>query len=120
MTATTFSIRPERTVHPTCPHDCPDTCAMLVTVHCGVATQVRGDPAHPTTQGVLCSTVSRTPARTYSADRVLHPRRRVGPKGTPAIAIDPYRSLAAEKSDWHLAPGTRHRSPAPKRHWRSG
>ena len=116
MTAMTFSSHPERTVHQTC----PDTCAMMVTVQVGVATQVRDDPAHPTTQGVLCSTVSRTPARTYSADRVLHPRRRVGPKGTPAIAIDPYRSLAAEKSDWHLAPGTRHRSPAPKRHWRSG
>ena len=81
MTATTFSIRPERTVHPTCPHDCPDTCAMLVTVHCGVATQVRGDPAHPTTQGVLCSKVSRTLERTYSADRVLHPMPCPGPKG---------------------------------------
>ena len=81
MSAATLPIHAERTVHQTCPHDCPDTCAMLVTVQDGVATQVRGDPAHPTTQGVLCTKVSRTLERTYSADRVLHPMRRVGPKG---------------------------------------
>ena len=81
MSAAAFPILPEHTVHQTCPHDCPDTCAMLVTVQGGVATQVRGDPAHPTTQGVLCTKVSRTLERTYSADRMLHPMRRVGPKG---------------------------------------
>src|ERR1700710_1589774 len=64
-----------------CPHDCPDSCAMLVTVQDGIATQVRGDPDHPTTQGTLCTKVSRYLERTYSPDRVLHPLRRVGPKG---------------------------------------
>jgi anaerobic selenocysteine-containing dehydrogenase len=64
-----------------CPHDCPDTCAMLVTVENGVATKVRGDPDHPTTAGVLCTKVSRYTERTYHAERLLHPMRRVGPKG---------------------------------------
>ena len=54
-----MTIAGERVVHGTCPHDCPDTCAMLITVKDGVATKVRGDPAHPTTQGVLCTKVSR-------------------------------------------------------------
>ena len=71
----------ERIVHGTCPHDCPDTCAMLITVKDGVATKVRGDPDHPTTQGVLCTKVSRYLERTYSPDRVLYPMRRVGGKG---------------------------------------
>ncbi|QHJ00812.1 molybdopterin-dependent oxidoreductase [Xylophilus rhododendri] len=71
----------ERVVHGTCPHDCPDTCAMLITVKDGVATKVKGDPAHPTTQGALCTKVSRYLERTYSPDRLLHPMRRVGPKG---------------------------------------
>src|SRR5690606_30676854 len=70
--------------HAACPHDCPDTCAMLVTVVDGVATQVRGDPAHPPTQGVLCTKVSRYLERTYSPDRILHPLRRIGPKGRGA------------------------------------
>ena len=38
-----------------CPHDCPDTCALLVTVEDGRATRVQGDPDHPTTAGVLCT-----------------------------------------------------------------
>lgn len=54
---------------------------MLVTVEDGVATQVRGDPDHPTTAGVLCTKVSRYTERTYHKDRVLHPLRRVGRKG---------------------------------------
>ncbi len=64
-----------------CPHDCPDTCAMLVTVENGVATKVRGDPDHPTTAGVLCTKVARYTERTYHAERLLYPMRRIGPKG---------------------------------------
>jgi anaerobic selenocysteine-containing dehydrogenase len=68
-------------VRATCPHDCPDTCALLVTVEDGVATEVKGDPDHPTTAGVLCTKVSRYLERTYHPDRLLHPLRRVGKKG---------------------------------------
>jgi anaerobic selenocysteine-containing dehydrogenase len=68
-------------VRAACPHDCPDTCALLVTVENGVATEVRGDPDHPTTAGVLCTKVSRYAERTYHSERLLHPMRRVGRKG---------------------------------------
>ena len=68
-------------VRATCPHDCPDTCALLVKVDNGVATEVKGDPEHPTTAGVLCTKVSRYIDRTYHPDRVLYPMRRVGRKG---------------------------------------
>ena len=64
-----------------CPHDCPDTCALLTTVENGVAVKVQGNPAHPHTGGVLCTKVSRYPERTYHPERVLQPLRRVGPKG---------------------------------------
>lgn len=65
-----------------CPHDCPDTCAMLVTVKNGVATEIKGDPDHPNTAGVLCTKVSRYLQRTYHADRLLYPMRRIGAKGS--------------------------------------
>jgi anaerobic selenocysteine-containing dehydrogenase len=39
------------TVRGACPHDCPDTCAMLVSVRGGRAVEVRGDPGHPFTRG---------------------------------------------------------------------
>ena len=72
-------------VRAACPHDCPDTCAMLVTVReqdgRRVAVKIAGDPEHPTTAGVLCTKVSRYLERTYHPDRLLHPLRRIGPKG---------------------------------------
>lgn len=71
-----------RVVRAACPHDCPDTCAMHVTVENGVAIKVQGDPDHPTTKGVLCTKVSRYTERTYHPDRLLHPLKRVGPKGS--------------------------------------
>ncbi len=71
-----------RTVHAACPHDCPDTCAIRVTVDRGVAVRVQGDPDHPPTHGALCTKVARYTERTYHPDRLLHPLRRVGPKGS--------------------------------------
>ncbi len=54
---------------------------MLVTVENGRAIEIRGDPSHPPTQGVLCTKVARYLDRTYSDARVLHPMRRIGRKG---------------------------------------
>src|SRR5262249_41087143 len=72
-------------VHAACPHDCPDTCAMLVTVRKEgerkVAIRIAGAPDHATTRGTLCTKVSRYLERTYHPERVLYPQRRVGRKG---------------------------------------
>ncbi len=70
-----------RLVRAACPHDCPDTCAMLVTVADGRAIEVRGDPDHPNTAGVLCTKVSRYVERTYHPERLLYPLKRIGRKG---------------------------------------
>jgi len=64
-----------------CPHDCPDTCAMRVTVENGRATKVTGDPDHPPTQGVLCTKVSRYADRVHHPRRLSVPMKRVGRKG---------------------------------------
>jgi anaerobic selenocysteine-containing dehydrogenase len=64
-----------------CPHDCPDTCAMLVTVQDGVATKIQGDPSMPFTDGTLCTKVAHYLERTYAPDRLLYPMRRIGKKG---------------------------------------
>src|SRR5512144_119593 len=70
------------TVRAACPHDCPDTCAIRVTVEDGRAIRVQGDPDHPTTHGALCTKVSRYAERSYHPERVLQPLKRVGPKGS--------------------------------------
>jgi len=69
-------------VRAACPHDCPDTCGMLVTVDNGVAVDIRGDPDMPFTDGTLCTKVAHYLERTYAPDRLRHPLRRVGPKGS--------------------------------------
>lgn len=65
-----------------CPHDCPDTCSMLITVENGRATEVRGNPDHPFTRGALCVKVNNYTDRVYSPNRILYPMRRTGPKGS--------------------------------------
>lgn len=68
-------------VRAVCPHDCPDTCSMRVTLDAGRAVSLAGDREHPFTQGFLCHKVSRYVERVYHPDRLKHPLRRVGPKG---------------------------------------
>jgi anaerobic selenocysteine-containing dehydrogenase len=80
--ASSEPVTASRTVHAACPHDCPDTCAMRVTVAEGRVVRIEGDPDHPPTHGALCTKVSRYAERTYHPERVLHPMRRDGPKGS--------------------------------------
>src|SRR3954471_8632230 len=70
------------TVRGACPHDCRDACSMLVTVQSGRAVKVAGDPDHPFTRGFLCAKVNRYVERTYHDERLLHPMRRAGAKGS--------------------------------------
>ncbi len=65
-----------------CPHDCPDTCSIITTVQNGIAIKVHGNPAHPQTDGTLCTKVSRYTERTYHPERLVQPLKRVGPKGS--------------------------------------
>jgi len=64
-----------------CPHDCPDTCAMKVMVESGRVIKVAADPAHPPTQGALCTKVSRYAERVHHPQRLTTPMKRIGPKG---------------------------------------
>ena len=73
-------------VRAACPHDCPDTCGMLVGVKDGVAVSIQGDPTMPFTDGTLCTKVAHYLERTYAPDRVLHPLKRIGPKGSGQFA----------------------------------
>ena len=75
-----------RIVKGACPHDCPDTCALVVTVENGQAIKVEGGSDHPTTDGFLCTKVNRYLERTYSPQRVLYPMKRVGEKGKGIFA----------------------------------
>ncbi|MCU0919463.1 MAG: molybdopterin oxidoreductase family protein [Burkholderiaceae bacterium] len=76
------AAEPGHMVRAACPHDCPDTCAMLVSVQGERVLRIQGDAAHPTTHGALCTKVSRYAERSYHPERVLQPLKRIGPKGS--------------------------------------
>ena len=85
-----------RVVRATCAHDCPDACAVLVTVENEIVTGVRGDPEHPFTRGGLCAKVNDLETRVYHEDRVVHPMRRVGPKGSGEFEQISWEAAVAE------------------------
>ncbi len=66
-----------------CTFDCPDTCSLSVTVDDGRITKVRGSDSVPFTAGVICNKVARDmPAFVHGRQRILHPLRRTGAKGS--------------------------------------
>jgi anaerobic selenocysteine-containing dehydrogenase len=79
-------LTPVHQVRGACPHDCPDTCALVTDVRSGVAIRVHGNPAHAQTHGTLCAKVSKYTERTYHPERILQPLKRVGPKGSGQFA----------------------------------
>jgi anaerobic selenocysteine-containing dehydrogenase len=90
----------DRVARVTCTHDCPDACAMLVTVRDGRAIDVSPNPAHPVTGHHLCVKVDRYLERVYHPDRLLTPLRRSGPKGSgefERISWDDALDLVADR-----------------------
>ncbi|MCS7057407.1 MAG: molybdopterin oxidoreductase family protein, partial [Meiothermus sp.] len=77
-----------RQARATCPLDCPDACSLLVTIDPAQnrLLEVRGDPAHPITQGFACVKTYRYPERQHHPLRPLYPMRRVGAKGEGRFA----------------------------------
>ncbi|NQU61971.1 MAG: molybdopterin-dependent oxidoreductase [Rhodospirillales bacterium] len=66
-----------------CPHDCPSTCALEVErLDDNTIGKVRGAADNDYTLGVICEKVSRYRERVHNPDRLSHPLRRTGPKGS--------------------------------------
>ncbi len=87
------------TITGACHHDCPDACAWTVTVEDGRAVQLRGVGDHPFTAGELCPKVNRLLERVYDPARLLHPLKRVGPKGTGEFVPISWDDAIAEIAD---------------------
>ena len=94
--------------HSVCPHDCPSTCALDVELlGDDKIGRVHGAKDNSYTAGVICAKVARYAERIHHPDRLLHPLRRKGPKGSgqferiswdDALDITAEAMLAAERS----------------------
>jgi anaerobic selenocysteine-containing dehydrogenase len=86
-----------------CPHDCPSACALNVEVVEGVRIgRVHGSKDQSYTAGVVCAKVARYAERVHHPDRLLHPLKRTGPKGSGRFARvtwDEALDTIAEKFD---------------------
>jgi anaerobic selenocysteine-containing dehydrogenase len=71
----------------TCPHDCPSVCALEVEVlDDRTIGRVYGSKRQTYTAGVVCAKVGRYAERVHHPDRLLHPLKRTGPKGSGQFA----------------------------------
>ncbi|HSB42049.1 MAG TPA: molybdopterin-dependent oxidoreductase [Methylomirabilota bacterium] len=91
---------PVEVVPSVCPHDCTSTCALEVErLDQHTIGRVHGSHRNTYTRGVICEKVARYAERVHHPDRLLHPLRRVGPKGSgrfERIAWDDALDLVAE------------------------
>jgi anaerobic selenocysteine-containing dehydrogenase len=84
-----------------CPHDCPSTCALEVELlDERTIGRVHGAADNDYTAGVICAKVARYAEREHHPQRLLHPLRRKGAKGSgefERICWDAALDLIAEK-----------------------
>jgi anaerobic selenocysteine-containing dehydrogenase len=101
--ASATASSPFRVVHTVCSHDCPDSCAVLVTVNEeGRAIKVQGDPTQPVTRGFLCGKVAKYLDRVYAPDRILYPlKRKAGVGKGPLVRGREYESF--QRVSWDEA-----------------
>ncbi len=82
-----------------CALDCPDTCALQITVEDGRVVKLEGDAEHPITRGFACVKMYRYPERQEHADRLLVPQKRIGGKGEGRFAAITWDEALDEIAD---------------------
>ncbi|WID96587.1 molybdopterin oxidoreductase family protein [Bosea vestrisii] len=96
-----------------CPHDCPSACSLEVEVIDGKTIgRVRGNKRQSYTDGVICAKVARYAERIHHPDRLLHPLRRVGPKGSGAFERISWDEALGEIAERFLAIEAEHGAEA--------
>ncbi len=81
------AVRPQSIAASACPHDCPSTCALEVEIFdAHTIGRVRGSADNAYTAGVICAKVARYAERVHHPDRLKHPLRRTGAKGSGQFA----------------------------------
>ncbi len=73
--------------------ECAAGCGLIVRVRDGKANKIEGNPLHPISQGQTCARGQAGLNALYNPDRIKHPLKRVGPRGSGQF----------EKIEWDAA-----------------
>jgi anaerobic selenocysteine-containing dehydrogenase len=104
-----------------CPHDCPSACALEVELlDERTIGRVRGAKDNSYTLGVVCEKVARYAERIHHPERLLHPLKRVGPKGSGSFARITWDEAMGEIAQRFLAIEAEHGSEAIWPYWYAG
>lgn len=108
--------------HPSvCPHDCPSVCALEVEkLPDGRLGKIRGSHRNAFTAGVVCAKVARYHERFHNPDRLLHPLRRKGPKGSGAFERIGWEDALDEVAEGLVRTAQRHGREAVWPYWYAG
>jgi thiosulfate reductase/polysulfide reductase chain A len=103
----------DRVVKSTC-WECSAYCGSLITVNdAGRVTKIAPNPDHPLSQGAFCVKGMRgLPEWTYHPDRLLHPLRRTGERGSGQWARITWDEALDEIADRMAAIRTQYGAPA--------
>jgi anaerobic selenocysteine-containing dehydrogenase len=102
-----------RTGKSVCPHDCPSACALDVEVlDAHTIGRVRGARDNSYTLGVICEKVARYAERIHHPDRLLHPLKRKGPKGSGEFQRLSWDDAMGETAEAFLAAERRYGAEA--------
>jgi anaerobic selenocysteine-containing dehydrogenase len=103
----------DRVVKSTC-WECSAYCGSLITVSdAGRVTKILPNPEHPLSQGAFCVKGMRgLPEWTYHPNRLLHPLRRVGPRGSGQWARVTWDEALDEVADRMAAIRTQYGAPS--------
>jgi anaerobic selenocysteine-containing dehydrogenase len=102
-------------VRTACNRDCPDACALVVTVEDGRVVRLQGDPEHPVTRGFLCQRTNRFLWRQHDPARLTTPLVRRGGELVPCSWDEALDLIAAKLTAVRNESG-----PAAILHYRSG
>ncbi|MFO1075484.1 MAG: molybdopterin-dependent oxidoreductase [Geminicoccaceae bacterium] len=108
--------------HPSvCPHDCPSVCALEVERReDGSLGKVRGSTRNAYTAGVICAKVSRYQERFHHPDRLSHPLRRKGAKGSGEFERVSWEQALDEVAEGLLRAEQRHGPETVWPYWYAG
>src|SRR6185436_11873127 len=85
--------------------ECAAGCGVIVRVRDGNANKIEGNPLHPISRGKLCARGQAGLNTLYNPDRIKHPLKRTGPRGSgqyEKIEWDAAIKLVAERlNDLH-------------------